>query len=168
MPNHNDKHNKKRQNDEEDSGSGSQGTRIQFTDFVGSGVPKRDDQLPPDEKRRLLSQHRDSHEISVKKQKDRRDHYKALKEGKASYQISQQYGMTGSSIAMDNGYKSHPLSQTVQFGSGTDNQLNPVPTEFNAQTNENDQHELTHEYQLKHQPQYAPGPTFNPKPQPNS
>lgn len=148
-----------------ESGSGSTGTgtggQIEFRDFLAGTESLRDDLLPPEEKRRLLAVHKSEHELRVKKQKERRDLLKAVKDKKLPVKDYRQ-GMTG-----NNPYKPHFLTTTVQFGSGIqDKNMNAVPNENNAETNNEKRKELQLNYDLVNRPDYANQPKFNP-PKPN-
>lgn len=140
---------------DEDGGSGT-GSQIQFADFITGRSGLREDQLPPDELRRILAVHDDAHEARVKKQKELRDQRKDLKEGKMTldeYRQSQKNSQ----------YPPHPLlSEKAQF-SGMDKQNNPVPTDSQTQTNEGDKNELENQYRLRNAPEM--GKKFNPRPQ---
>lgn len=137
--------------------TGGQSGQIEFREFIG-GVPLRDDLLTGEEKRRLLSVHEGAHEGAVKKQKDTHDQRKALKEGKISLPAYRQGLASGGSSQ----YKSHPmLSDKAQF-SGIDRQVNNLPTENIAETNNDKREELQYQYNLVHRPQHAM--KFNPKP----
>lgn len=145
--------------DEEGDDSSGQGSGIEFRDFVAGSGSKRDDQLPPDELKRILLIHSEAQEARVKKQKELRDQRKDLKAGKISLDAYRQ----GKQAGMSSQYPPHPaLSDKAQF-SGIDQQNNPVPTENNAQTNEANRNELELQYRLRHQPQHAQ--KFHPKPQ---
>lgn len=144
--------------DEGSGGKGGKGGGIEFREFITSGERLRDDLLTGDEKRRLLSVHEGQHEGVVKKQKSTRDQRKQLKEGKVSLPAYRQ------GLASQGGsqYKSHPvLSQKAQF-SGIDRQVNSLPTENVADTNQEKRDELQYQYNLVHRPENAP--RFNPKP----
>lgn len=141
-----------------EGGSGGKSGQIEFRDFIG-GERLRDDLLPIDEKNRLLTVHKDTHERNVKKQKERRDEYKALKEGKVSLQSYRQ-GLAG---GMSSQYKINPiLADKAQF-SGIDRQVNFDPTLNEANTNDDLRNELENQYRLRYAPELAP--RFNPKPQ---
>lgn len=144
---------------ESGSGGGASG-EIEFVDFLSTGDASRDDLLP-DEVRRLLSVHENVNKENVKKQKDQRDTYKNLKEGKQSLE---QY-RNGLTENASNGDKPpHPiLSNKAQF-SGIDSKVNPSVTENNANTNEENRNEAELRYSLQHKPENAP--RFNPKPTP--
>ena len=59
--------------EEEGSATGGRSGEVEFRDFLAAGDRLRDDQLPPDERKRLLNNHKDIHESNVKKQKTLRD-----------------------------------------------------------------------------------------------
>lgn len=144
---------------DDDQGSSGQGGKIEFHDFVTGSGSLRDDQLPPDEMRRLLSIHNDAQKDRVKKQKELRDQ---RKEAKAGNKVRKEAGQ-GLSAGMHSQYPPHPiLSDKLR---GADPQVNPNPSENNVQTNEANRDELQHKYQLRHQPQLTNRPQFNPKPQ---
>lgn len=145
--------------EQDDDGSSGQSGSIEFRDFIGGGGSLRDDMLPFDEQKRLLAVHNNTHEGRVKKQKELRDQRKDLKDGKtplANYREGLKAGMRSQ-------YPAHPaLSDKAQF-SGADRQVNSLPTENNAETNDADRNELQAQYNLRHRPEVAP--KFNPKPQ---
>src|SRR5438045_902483 len=93
-----------KENQDGDSGdvgtgsSGGQSGKIEFRDFLASGANLRDDLLPIDEKKRLLSTHKDLHESKVKQQKEKRDQYKDLKNGKLPLQ-TYRAGLMGSGMS---------------------------------------------------------------------
>jgi hypothetical protein len=161
-----DKAGKKPKNNTDDTtgsdGSSGQGGAIEFRDFVTPRSASRDDNLPPDELKRMLATHNLAHELLVKKQKETRDQRKQVKDGKVTLDNYRQ------GLASANGssnYPPHPLlSNKAQF-SGIDKQTNPVPTEANTQTNDQNRNELENQYRLTHQPQPQMGKKFNPRPQ---
>lgn len=147
-----------KENDDE-SGAGGRSGEVKFRGFVGT-ESLRDDLLPPDEKRRLLAVHRDGHENRVKKQKELRDQRQQMKEGKIP--LSQFRESRGN--GMNSAYRAHPiLSDKAQF-SGIDPQVNVLPSDNIANTNEADRNELENQYRLTHAPEFTP--KFNPKPLP--
>ena len=164
----NDKYNKKPiiysdQDTDGESGQSGQGGGqsggIAFHDFIGVGQHTRDDLLSPEEKKRLLSTHDFTHEGRVKQQKDRRDQYKALKEGKTSLKDYRQ-GLMGA--GMNAQYRVNPaLADKAQFA-GVDRQVNALPNENAAETNNEKREELQLQYNLRHHPEYANTPKFVP------
>ncbi|RDI43761.1 hypothetical protein [Aquicella lusitana] len=144
---------------ESGKGSGGKSGQIEFRDFLASGEHLRDDLLSSDEIRRLLSVHKDGHEDRVKLQKDKREQYKALKEGKISLAAHRQ-GLMGAGMSAQ--YKVNPiLANKAQF-SGVDRQINPIPEENIAETNNEKRNELQFQYNLRHRPEYAHAPKFIP------
>jgi hypothetical protein len=141
------------------SGSGGQGGKIEFHDFLSTGANLRDDTLPFEEEKRLLSNHKDIHELKVKQQKDKRQQYKDLKDGKVPLKDFRE-GLRAS--GMSSQFKTNPeLADKAQF-SGIDKQVNPSPPENDADTNPEQRDELQNE--LRYRLGYQPTPTFNPKP----
>lgn len=142
-----------------ETGSGGKSGGIEFREFIKSSESLRDDLLTGEEKRRYLGVHERQHEGVVKKQKSLQEDRKKLKEGKVSLAAHR----SGLSAASQNSkYKSHPvLSQKAQF-SGIDRQVNALPEENVADTNNENRNELQHRYELKHQPHNQP--SFNPQP----
>lgn len=141
-----------------ESGQGGKSGQIDFKDFTASTQHLRDDLLP-DELRRMLSVHDNLVEANVKKQKDKKAQYKALKDNKVTLAQHRQ----GLGNGMSSQYRGHPvLNNKAQF-SGIDRQVNALPNENIADTNEANRDELQNQYRLQH----APGmqPSFNPKPQ---
>lgn len=147
-----------KRDDKDDEGSSGQGGKIEFHDFITGPGSRRDDELPPDEIRRLLAINNEDQKDRVKKQKDLRDaRQKAKIENKARKDGQ------GLSASQNSKYPPHPiLSEKMR---GADPQVNPNPSENNVQTNEANRNELQNKYQLRHQPQLANRPQFNPKPQ---
>jgi hypothetical protein len=143
-----------------DTGSGGvQGGGIEFVDFTSTFIQTRDDLLSPAEKKRLLATHKDLNEIKVKQQKEKREHYKDLKNGKVSLQ-SHRAGMGANSL--NSQFKTNPiLANKAQF-SGIDKTVSVLPNELIADTNQDKQDELVNE--LRNQLGYQSTPKFNPKP----
>jgi hypothetical protein len=148
---------------EDESGSGQIGTgQIEFKDFLSNHEAMRDDLLSEEEKNHLLVVHKSGSEANIKKQKEKRDTYKALKEGKLPLSTYRQEMM---SVGAQAGYKVHPLNNKAQF-SGVDRQVTNIANDFEAKTNEEQAHELQNKYELQNRPQLANAPKFNPKPSP--
>lgn len=148
----------------EAGGTGGKSGQIEFRDFLAAGEGKREDLLTEDEKKRLLSVHGDLNESNVKKGKDKRDQYKALKEGKVTLAAHRQ----GVGNGMNGKFPNHPLlSDKAQF-SGIDEQLNPSANENKADTNNELRAELENSYDLQHELQHrlANRPSSAPKPSP--
>jgi len=148
--------------DSGESGKGGKGGRsgdVEFKAFISLGETKRDDKLPPDEKRRLLGEHKETHEGRVKKQKELIDQRHAVKEGKIpldAYREGVRQSAGGSQ------YKANPiLADKAQF-SGIDRQVKSLPNEYIADTNKADKDELRMKFDLQNRPEYVP--QFNPKP----
>ncbi|VVC77283.1 hypothetical protein AQUSIP_26100 [Aquicella siphonis] len=145
--------------DEGTGSSGGQSGQIEFHDFLATGANLRDDLLPFEEQKRLLSTHKDLHEAKVKQQKEKRDQYKDLKNGKVPLKAFRE-GLMASGLNAQ--YKANPiLANKAQF-SGIDRQVNALPTENLAETNQDKRDELLNE--LKYRLGYQPAPAFNPKP----
>lgn len=150
-----------------ESGQGSQGGQsgaIQFHDFISHAENIRDDLLSYDDRKRLLSTHKDTNELRVKNQKEKRDNYKKLKEGKIDLQTFRQMEHAAGRGPF---YKTNPiLADKAQF-SGIDKQVNALPTENMADTNQDKRDELQDalENELRYRLGYSPSPKFNPKPQ---
>jgi hypothetical protein len=153
--------NSKGEYDDDDEGTGSSGGQsghIEFHDFINPGA-ERDDLLPPDQIRRILAEHAAQHTERVQKQKNLRDDYKAVKQGKKSLQVLRE----GKGSGLNATYLPHPkLSLEAQF-SGIDKEVSPNPSDNMADTNEADRNELENQYRLQHAPKFQP--KFNPKPQ---
>jgi len=140
--------------------SGGQSGKIEFRDFVTSRAEMRDDLLPFEEIKHLITIHKDIHESKVEQQKAKRDQYKDLKNGKIPLQTFRA-GLAGS--GMNAQFKANPiLANKAQF-SGIDKQVNSLPTENLAETNQDKRDELLNE--LRYRLGYEARPTFNPKPQ---
>lgn len=144
--------------EEEESGSSGQSGAIEFRDFLTTASQTRDDLLSADEKKRLLSQHKDIHELRVKKQKEIRDNRQLLKNGQAEVRKANRQAR----LAAISPYKPNPiLANKAQF-SGIDRQVNALPTENVAETNAEMRDELEYQYRLRYAPNNAP--QFHPKP----
>ncbi|OGT59033.1 MAG: hypothetical protein A3F43_06720 [Gammaproteobacteria bacterium RIFCSPHIGHO2_12_FULL_42_10] len=137
--------------DDQTGQGGDAGSGIAFHEFIASGAPLRDDLLSGGEQRRLLQVHQQLHAAYVEKQKTAQDKRQQLKEGKVSLEAYR--NEKGQGATSD--YQNHPvLSKEAQF-SGMDNQVNAVPTENNAETNNDKREELQYQYRLANQPQLA-------------
>lgn len=140
------------------SGTGGQGGKIAFRDFLATGENLRDDLLPFEERKRLLATHKDINEVKVKQQKEKRDHYKDLKNGKIALNTFR--GLMGK--GMSSQFKPNPiLANQAQF-SGIDKQVTGLPNENLAETNQDKRDELLNE--LRYRLGYEARPSFNPKP----
>lgn len=153
-----DKYKKTSMSGEDDdgrTGDGGQSGDVEFRDFLSSGETLRDDMLPPDEVKRLLSVHKEGNEARVKKGKETNDKRQQLREGK----INAQEYREGKGHGMESQYKAHPaLADKAQFH---DPQVTLDPNEQVNEANPELQNELRHEYRLKHEPQHQPD--FNPR-----
>jgi len=144
---------------ESGTSTGGQGGKIEFHDFITGTTSRRDDNLPPDELRRLRAVHNIAHESRIKKQKELRDYRQALKEGKVSLETHRE----NKAQEMSSKYPPHPtLSNKAQF-SGIDKQENQVPSLNETQTNDENRNELENQYRKTYQPEM--GKKFNPRPQ---
>ncbi|MBA3661792.1 MAG: hypothetical protein H0W64_08700 [Gammaproteobacteria bacterium] len=142
------------------SASGGAGGQIEFRDFLTNRESARDDLLTGEEKRRLLSVHKDRHAVRVDAQKKLREERKQIKEGKVAKSFNQQ----GNGQQRQGEYKANPvLAAAAQFSGSVDNKVNTVPTEHIAETNNDKREELEYQYQLRNRPENTP--RFNPKPQ---
>lgn len=165
MSNDDKKYNKKQWLDESDGaqGDGEKGSsgasgHIEFQDFLAAGLGQRDDLLSPDERKRLISVHKETHERRVQEQLNTAKERKALKEGKLSLRSFYE-NMREVVTAV---FKTHPISRKAQF-SGKDRQVNEIPGNV-AETNNDKRNELQYQYNLRHRPQHTHTPKFNPKP----
>lgn len=137
--------------------SGGTGTQIKFHDFTRA-ENFRDDLLPPEEMRRLLLVHKDLHTGNVKKQKELQAYREEVRAGKISIEQYRQ-GLQGGEGKVK--YKTNPRFLRSQQFSGTSNNMTPLPSDNNAETNQ-DKKELVYRNELKLQNQ--PVPQFNPRP----
>jgi len=159
-----------RDHDEEDEGGEGTGTggatgEVEFHYKDAMSEQLRDDLLPAEEIKRLLAEHKTLHEARVAKQKQTRDQRAALKEGK-QHAIQGRAGY-GVGQGRDSPYKKHPISDKAQF-SGIDKQMQAIPTENMAETNEDQKNEMEYQYNLQHRPEYAYRQEYRntPKPRP--
>jgi hypothetical protein len=144
------------------SGQGGKSGQIAFVDFLASTESKRTDLLP-DEVKRKLSTHDQWVEAHVKKQKDKKDSYNAVKDKKVTLAAHRE-GLRGGGSGTE--CRNHPiLSDKAQF-SGIDRQVNNLPNENVADTNEANRDELKNQYRLQYAPGMQPRPGFNPQPKP--
>lgn len=138
----------KQPNNSEDEGDGGKTGDIEFTFHNTLADQPRDDQLPEDEKKRLLNTHQSLHQQQVLKQKQLRDQYIALKEGRIP---KIQSAMRGNNLS---NYKKHFLSNKAQF-SGVEKQTQPLPSENEAETNPEQRQELQLQNRLQLQNEYT-------------
>lgn len=143
------------------TGSGGQGGKIEFHDFLATGANLRDDTLPFEERKRLLSNHKDIHELKVKQQKDKRQQYKDLKDGKMLLKTFRE-GLGALASGIRSQFKANPILKDKAQFSGIDKQVNPSPLENQADTNPEQRNELQNE--LQYRLGFQPKPAFNPKP----
>ena len=141
------------QDREDDSDTGSQGGQIEFRDFIAL-ERQRDDQLSPEETKRLLATLIESHEQGIKKQKETLSEREKLKQGKMTLQ---EYRQSKSSDQIP-----HPLLADKAYFSGVDNKVKSLPTEYDGKTNEKEYDEQKHEYDLKYEK--MKGKKFNQRP----
>ena len=131
--------------DEGESGQSGQAGQVEFKFFITSSL--RDDQLSPQEIKRLLLANAQLHHELVKKQKEKRDLSAAYKEGKInSAEYKQQMGREAS-------FKDHPILKRL---SGTDQQEIPLPNENIAETNQEKRNELKYQHSLRFKPDNTP------------
>jgi len=145
---------------EEEGGQGGKSGEIEFHDFL-QPAPQRDDFLPANQEKPLLREADRLHREHVKKEKAKRENYKALKTGRIAEQAFRQglRGGTGRSL-----YQAHPiLSNKAQFSGITDVTVTPDPTNNkNTDTaNEADRNELENQYRLRLG--YEPRPKSTPQ-----
>lgn len=138
--------------DESDSGSqgsGSQGSGQEFHDFLNSNEQSRDDQLSAHDKRIKLGEHNSSQEGRVKNQKDKRDQYKDLRNGKTPLEdFRAQRNGTGAYAK----YKPNPILMNAAQFSGENNTL----PNNEIDTNNDDKHELRLRNRLEAAPRFNP------------
>lgn len=153
-------HIKEDESGEGEAGGGQSG-QIEFRDFLSNVERVRDDLLPANEKRRLLSVHKDTHITRVKAQKERRELYAKLKSGKIPLRAYREGSM---SAGMSSQFKPNPaIADKAQF-SGIDKQVIGDPTQNVAETNQDQRQEVDNE--LRYRLGMQNTPKFNPKPSP--
>ena len=143
------------------TGGGAAG-EIKFRYKDPYSVSPRDEQLPSEEIKRLLTIHKDQHKGQVDKQKQTRKERAALKEGKVLYNKQQNQGRGFGPGGRMSNYKSHPIALKAQF-SGIDKQVSNLPNENEAKTNPELQNRLENRNELR----LGQRQTFNPKPRPS-
>lgn len=137
----------------EATGTGGQSGQIEFRDFLAAGERLRDD-LSPEELKHWLAILTGDSEQRIKDQKNKRDQYTDLRNGKTQlHDFRAAMGRTD--------YSRHPIL-SEKF-SGTDPQISPIPDANIADTNNDKRNELQYQYNLRHHPEYAPTHTFTPK-----
>lgn len=134
------------------TGSGGKTGEIVFRFRDAMSLPPRDDMLPPSEIRRLLIVHKDLHKERVTKQKNTRQDRAAIKEGRT---IGYRHGQ-GQGYNQTN-YKKHPISNKAQF-SGIDKQTQVLPTQFEAETNNEMRDKLENRFTHRNMPRFHPKP----------
>lgn len=164
MSQQNDKYNKKgvinkvEDDSEGESGqsTGGQSGQIEFRDFLAGGERLRDD-LSPDELKHALAVLSDASEQRIKDQQKKRDLYKDLRNGKVPLRDFR------AAMGMNVDYRAHPtLADKAQF-SGADKEVNALPTENIAETNNEKRNQLQMQYNLRHHPEYANTNKLTPK-----
>jgi hypothetical protein len=147
-----------------ESGSGSFGGQtgeVEFRFHDATQVANRDDLLPPEEIKRLLIVHKETHKARVDKQKITREQRNALKQGVyVAPTVAQQLGRGGSGGSVSP-YKKHPISDKAQF-SGIDKQVIGIPSLNEADTNPEQKDKLENRLQnrLQNAPKFNPRPRF--------
>jgi hypothetical protein len=150
------------QNDETgESGTGSIGGEIQFRFRDAASIEPRDDLLTPEEKKRLGHIHKESHSNLVKKQRDTRKNYADFKAGKIPYQQRQRGLGIGQGGGGSSPFRQHPHLKKF---AGKDPKVTMAPSDYDANTNPEQQESLENRLQNRYQLQNAP--KFNPKPRP--
>jgi len=131
--------------------SGSSGSKVKI--HLPSDA-RREDQLSPNELRRLLRVHEDLHKTRVDRQRRLRAERQERKEGPQNLTTQRRYGIAqGGSSGTVSPYKKHWLSTTAQF-SGIDRQTTPVPGDsLQENTNEDMRNELQNRLENKLQNQ---------------
>lgn len=154
------------QDDESGTGSssGDQTGKVKFRNFIGTGGENRDDLLSADEKRHLLMLHQDLSEAKIKQQKEKRQQYQDLKNGKTTLRHFRDGLVNAGKQAF---YRVFPaLANKAQFSGSTDSKVTPNPDQFIAETNQDKRNELKYQPQLTPQNQLRPNymPKFDPRP----
>lgn len=134
-----------------DSGSGGQTGEIHFRFKDAMSLDPRDDMLPPSEIKRLLIIHKDLHKERVDKQKITRKERLAIKEGR----VTQTYGQTGYGMGVS-AFKTHPITSKAQFSGIVDKKVIGIPSEFDADINEDKRNELEQRYVNRNTPKFSP------------
>lgn len=153
-----DEKNQRDDSEEGGSGSGGQGSGIAFRYHDAAEVAPRDDALPPSQVKHLEIVQIDRHKSVIDSQKRKREERKAIKEGKQIYTNAARHGRgLGGGGGGSSPFKKHPISNTAQFGAGTDNTVNPIPSQNQAETN--NEEKQRHENEYVHRLKYMPKPT---------
>lgn len=136
--------------------AGGTGTEIHFRyKDVLSDAP-RDDALPQiTDIKHALAIHKDLHKFLVDKQKQTRKDRANLKEGKLT--ATMDYSL-GKGYGAQSGYKEHWVHKKFR---GRDRQISAVPTQYDANTNEQLREQLENKLRLRHAPKFNPRPGFH-------
>jgi len=149
------------QDEGEGEGSKGKGGKSGEIGFRVKTEISRDDLLSPTELNRLRAAENGFNKAQVDKQKLLRKERAALKEGRkdlvAQYRGQLGHGGGGSTSR----YKQHPIANKAQF-SGIDKQVSQIPSESEANTNDQLRNDLENRYNLTYQ--HQPKRTFNPRP----
>lgn len=160
--NENDKKLQDEDDQGEQGGTGTQtgGTEFHYVDVLST--PPRDDVLPPNEIRRLLSEHQDLHKKRVDNQKLTRKERKAIKEGRVILNSTATYRAGLRATGGASLYKTHPIA--YKFSGMRDTKVSAFPSDNIAETNLDKKEELQN--RLENQLRLRNAPKFNPKPRP--
>lgn len=141
-------------------GKGS-GTVFRYVDVLST--EPRDDVLPPNKIKRLLSEHKDIHKRRVDNQRITRKERKAIKEGRVILTSSATYRAGFRAAGGSNSlYKTHPIA--YKFSGIRDTKVSAFPSDNIAETNVEKKEELQN--RLENQLRLRHAPKFNPKPRP--
>ncbi len=150
------------------SGTGGKSGAIEFQyrDILSGDA--RDDQLPDSDIRHLLTVHEDIHLDRVNNQKHKRKERDDIKNGRVKAHQNDSLGLRIGGGAGGGGsaspYKSHPLSNHVQFSGATDRKVTGVPSDNLSETNDKNKNDLLNELDLRNRHKLKQAPTFNPRP----
>lgn len=137
------------QEDEGSVGAGGIAGEIAFRYKDPMSGPVRDDFLPPQEIQRLLIIHKDTHKDRVDKQKIKRQEREAQKAGKYVSSLEKTYTQGGGS-GPSSSYKSHPISQKVQFSGMRDSEVVGIANLNDAETNAELKDKLENRFENKY------------------
>jgi len=155
------------ENEEEGTGSDGKAEEVGFRYKDAYSLDPRDDQLSPQEMKRLLAVHKDVHKSRVDKQKILRQDRKSQKEGPTSIvertEYKGDYSGPGGGGTSSN-YKTHPIA--AKFSGIHDPKVTVMPSENIAETNDELRNELDNKLENKLENKNEYRQKYTPKPRP--
>lgn len=154
-----DKIGKNDETEDGESGRGGITGEVEFRYRDPMAGPVRDDFLSPKEIQHLLVVHKDIHKDRVEKQKIKRQ-ARAAEDARPTSSLEKKYAQGGQGLGQSSAYKTHPISQKVQFSGMRDAEVVGVANLNTADTNS----ELKEKLENRNENKLRNTPKFNPKP----